>query len=69
VDSAVLQLPDSMETKIPLHLDHSQMVKFDNTNLEGYKCAVHYLAEFEKNAPTVVASRFCKSFELNPQSI
>jgi hypothetical protein len=60
VDSAVLQLPDSMETKIPLHLDHSQMVKFDNRNVEGYKSALHYLAEFEKSAPGVVFTRFCK---------
>lgn len=60
VDSAVLQLPDSMETKIPLNLDHSQMVKFDTRNVEGYKSALHYLAEFEKSAPRVISARFCK---------
>jgi protein SERAC1 len=60
VDSAVLQLPDSIEAKIPLHYDHSQMVKFDNRNVEGYKSALQYLAEFEKSAPEVVSARFCK---------
>lgn len=60
VDSAVLQLPDSIEAKIPLDHDHSQMVKFDNRNVEGYKSALHYLAEFEKSAPKVVSARFCK---------
>jgi hypothetical protein len=59
-DSAVLQLPDSMETKIPLDSDHSQMVKFDSKHTEGYKSALHYISEFEKNAPAVVAARFCK---------
>ena len=58
--SAVLQLPDSMETKIPLDLDHSQIVKFDTRNVEGYRSALHYLALFEKNAPKSVSTRFCK---------
>ena len=60
VESAVLQLPDSMETKIPLSLDHSQLVKFDHRNEEGYKSALYYLAEFEKSASRVVTTRFCK---------
>lgn len=48
-----------METKIPLHADHSMIVKFDNRNALGYRSALDKLKEFEKDAPRVVASRFC----------
>ncbi|KAL7916980.1 hypothetical protein ACQKWADRAFT_317663 [Trichoderma austrokoningii] len=34
-DSALLQLPDIMEDKIPLNSDHSMMVKFSNRSDEG----------------------------------
>jgi hypothetical protein len=63
-DSAVLHLSDSMETKIPLDSDHSQMVKFDTKRSEGYKSTLYYISEFEKNAPAVVAARFSKWLNL-----
>lgn len=58
-DSALLQLPDYMENKIPLHADHSMIVKFDNRNAPGYRSALHKLKQFEQDAPTVVEARFC----------
>ncbi|KAM6504800.1 hypothetical protein FSOLCH5_015290 [Fusarium solani] len=57
-DSALLQLPDSMEEKIPLDSDHSMIVKFDNKNNRGYTSARDKLRQFEQDAPTVVAARF-----------
>jgi protein SERAC1 len=58
-DSALLQLPDSMEDKIPLDADHSMIVKFDNKNNRGYTSARDKLRQFEQDAPSVVAARFC----------
>ena len=58
-DSAILQLPDSMETKIPVHADHSQIVKFDSRNADAYKATVEYLKQFEQDAKQVVSARFC----------
>ncbi|PTB40369.1 hypothetical protein M441DRAFT_459641 [Trichoderma asperellum CBS 433.97] len=57
-DSALLQLPDFMEDKIPLDSDHSMMVKFDNRNNIGYTSALHKLQEFEQEASKVVKTRF-----------
>ncbi|KFY48968.1 hypothetical protein V495_00865, partial [Pseudogymnoascus sp. VKM F-4514 (FW-929)] len=56
--SALLELPDSTEAKIPVDADHSQIVKFDNRNAEAYKTAVGYLKEFEQDARKVVLDRF-----------
>jgi hypothetical protein len=58
-DSALLQLPDSMEDKIPLYADHSMIVKFDDENDRGYIRARDKLKQFEQAAPSVVAARFC----------
>jgi alpha-beta hydrolase superfamily lysophospholipase len=58
-DSALLQLPDSMEDKIPLDADHSMIVKFDSRNSHGYTSARNKLRQFEQDAPKVVAARFC----------
>ncbi|KAF5669916.1 hypothetical protein FDENT_11382 [Fusarium denticulatum] len=57
-DSALLQLPDSTEEKIPLDSDHSMIVKFDNKNNRGYASARDKLRQFEQDAPIVVATRF-----------
>lgn len=57
-DSAILQLPDDMEEKIPLHADHSQIVKFNKTDAPGYRSALEKLKQFELDAPKVVAARF-----------
>jgi hypothetical protein len=58
-DSALLQLPDHIEDKVPLRADHSTMVKFDSRNAPGYRTALDKLKQFEKDAPAVVAARFC----------
>jgi hypothetical protein len=57
-DSALLQLPDSMEEKIPLDADHSMMVKYDSKNAQGYSSARDKLKQFARDAPGVVADRF-----------
>jgi hypothetical protein len=35
--AAILQLPDHVEDKVPLHADHSMVVKFDTRNAAGYR--------------------------------
>jgi hypothetical protein len=57
-DSALLQLPDHVEDKIPLHADHSAIVKFDARGSHGYRSALDKLEQFERDAATVVAARF-----------
>jgi hypothetical protein len=57
-DSALLQLPDHIEEKVPLHADHSTIVKFDSINAPGYRTALDKLKQFERDAPAVVAARF-----------
>jgi hypothetical protein len=64
-DSALLQLPDSMEEKIPLDADHSKIVKFDTSDSQGYTSARDKLMQFERDAPSVVAARFCTSLLFN----
>jgi protein SERAC1 len=58
-DSAILQLPDSMEVKIPVNSDHSQIVKFDNNNDDTYQMALRYLKLFEEDAGRIIPGRFC----------
>ncbi|KAF3389719.1 hypothetical protein DPV78_011759 [Talaromyces pinophilus] len=53
-DSALLQLPDHVEDKVPLHADHSMMVKFDTRNAAGYRTALDKLQQFTKDAPAAV---------------
>ncbi|KAF1357152.1 TPR-like protein [Lizonia empirigonia] len=60
-NSALLQLPDAMEEKIPLDADHSMMVKFDNKNALGYSSARDKLRQFAQDAPGVVADRFARA--------
>ncbi|USP82831.1 hypothetical protein yc1106_10105 [Curvularia clavata] len=57
-DSALLQLPDFIEEKIPVDADHSTIVKFDFRNHPGYTSAREKLTQFEREAPQVVAARF-----------
>ncbi|OPB46100.1 kinesin [Trichoderma guizhouense] len=59
-DSALLQLPDFMEDKIPLDSDHSMMVKFGNRNDTGYTSALDKLQQFEQEASKVVKARFSR---------
>ncbi|KAL4861938.1 hypothetical protein BDV12DRAFT_203507 [Aspergillus spectabilis] len=60
-DSALLQLPDHVEDKVPLHADHSMVVKFDTRNAAGYRTALNKLRQFSKDAPSVVAARFAQT--------
>ncbi|KAF2802307.1 WD40 repeat-like protein [Mytilinidion resinicola] len=60
-DSALLQLPDSIEDKIPLDADHSMIVKFDAKWDRGYTSARDKLLQFERDAPDVVEARFLPS--------
>ena len=57
-ESALLQLPDSVEEKIPLDADHSTMVKFDSTGRQGYSSVRDKLLRFQRDALKVVAGRF-----------
>ncbi|RGP78881.1 ankyrin repeat-containing [Fusarium longipes] len=57
-DSALLQLPDSMEEKIPLGTDHSMIVKFDARQSPGYASSRDRLKAFEEDARKVVGARF-----------
>lgn len=60
MDTSILQLPIQTESPIPLHSDHSQIVKFDSRNVLGYKFALEKLREFVADAPNVVSRRFRK---------
>lgn len=57
-ESALLQLPDHVEDKIPLNADHSMMVKFKGKNDQGYSSALEKLRQFQRDAPGVVRARF-----------
>ncbi|RDW59938.1 hypothetical protein BP6252_13025 [Coleophoma cylindrospora] len=67
-DSALLQLPDSMETKIPVHEDHSQIVKFDSRNSDTYQTVIGYLKQFEKDGNRTVSVRFLPAQRKLPTS-
>lgn len=58
-DSALLELPDNIEEKVPVQVDHSMIVKFDFKDNTIYTTAQDKLREFERDAPSVVAARFC----------
>lgn len=47
-----------MEIPIPLHADHSKIVKFESRNAQGYQFALDKLRAFVVDAPTVVSERF-----------
>ena len=59
-DSAVLQLPDSMEEKLPVDGDHYTIVKFESNTGTTYTSVLEKLRQFEKDAPRVVSTRFGK---------
>jgi hypothetical protein len=48
-----------MEIKIPIDADHSQIVKFDYRDAEGYKYALEKLNGFVADALKVISERFC----------
>lgn len=58
-DSALLQLPIQIETRVQLDADHSTVVKFDSKTSYGYKTSLKYLRAFEKGATEVIRARFC----------
>lgn len=57
-DTSLLQLPDSIEEKIPVHADHSGIVKFDGQSNTTYRSALAKLRQFEQDAPSIVSARF-----------
>ena len=57
--SALLDLPDRVETKIPVNADHSHIVKFVDRNDKTYKTVIRYLKEFDGEAGEIVSKRFC----------
>ncbi|KAJ5366817.1 hypothetical protein N7541_000758 [Penicillium brevicompactum] len=67
-DSALLQLTDQNETKIPAKGDHSTLVKFDANGHGTYLSVKHKLREFEKNARRCVAGRFGTQFDAPPHA-
>ena len=60
--SALLDLPDNLEEKIPLDADHSSCVKFDTRGQKAYMSVRVRLQQFEKAAQSEVAARFRKCF-------
>jgi hypothetical protein len=58
-ESALLQFPDTMEVKIPVDADHSNMVKFDSKNNQTYSSAVGHLKDVISNTRGTVNGRFC----------
>lgn len=58
-ESALLQLPNMIEENIPLDADHSRIVKFNARSDPGYSSTLDRLRQYVKDAPSVVASRFC----------
>ncbi|KAI5820450.1 hypothetical protein BZA77DRAFT_78538 [Pyronema omphalodes] len=64
-ESALLQFPDKMETKIPVDADHSNMVKFDSKSNQTYSSVVKYLKDFAANSDGVVSSRFFSDRDIN----
>ncbi|KAL6229352.1 hypothetical protein BDW75DRAFT_235271 [Aspergillus navahoensis] len=45
-DSALLQLPDHVEDKVPLNADHSMIVKYNTRNEAGYRAVLDKLQQF-----------------------
>ncbi|KAL4984572.1 hypothetical protein BDW68DRAFT_190372 [Aspergillus falconensis] len=67
-DSALLQLPDHLEDKVPLHADHSMIIKFDTRDAAGYRTVLGKLRQFAEDAPRVVAARFAQARHRPPAS-
>ncbi|EXL89890.1 hypothetical protein FOIG_16828 [Fusarium odoratissimum NRRL 54006] len=59
-DSALLQLLDLIEEKIPLDSNYSIIVKFNNKNNRGYTNARDKLRQFKQDAVSVVAACFLR---------
>ncbi|KAL9625383.1 MAG: hypothetical protein Q9160_000446 [Pyrenula sp. 1 TL-2023] len=47
-EASMLHLPDHMEEKVPLDVDHSSIVKFSSKEVVGYKSTMRRLKEFER---------------------
>jgi hypothetical protein len=57
-DSALLQLPNYIEDKVPLYVDHSMIIKFDKRDAPRYRTALDRLRQFLKDTLSVVIARF-----------
>ena len=54
----MLGFPDSMEIKIGIDADHSNMVKFDNRSDAAYRSVLIHLKEFESKAGKKISERY-----------
>ena len=57
-NSALLQLPDSAEPKVPVAADHSTMIKFRNMQDKTYQDVRYKLRRFVDEAPLEIEGRF-----------
>lgn len=63
--SALLQLPDTMEEKVTVDADHSDIAKFSDRRAHPYVTALRYLKKFEAESVAEVSRRFKNSFAQN----
>ena len=63
--NAILDLPHT-ETLIPIHRNHSDIVKFDDEYETGYSSVSCYLKEFLSGAPQATAQRFGPAMQVSP---
>jgi hypothetical protein len=59
-DSTLLQLPDSLEEKIPLEANHSELVKFMTQGSRKYDQVRRRVTQLLEEAPEAVQKRFCR---------
>jgi hypothetical protein len=57
-DSALLNLPRSIEERIPVEGDHSNMVKFRTSGDRTYVTVRDRLCEWARSAPDELSKRF-----------
>ena len=62
--SALLQLPDDIEVKIPVNEDHSAIVKFDSIQHDVYQHMRKHVESLGDGDFKSVEDRFCKSHNL-----
>lgn len=58
-----------MEAKVPVHADHSLIVKFKTQNDRAYRSVLNKLREFKRDAPSVVSARFLRAQNIPKPSL
>ncbi|KAI9765188.1 MAG: hypothetical protein M1840_007781 [Geoglossum simile] len=61
-DSALLNLPENLEKKIPVENDHSDMVKFNTRSDRTYVSVLDQLRKYLEAAPGAIAERLKREF-------